>query len=277
MECSISLRAPKMSLVPSPSHRARAIVKTCLVSLSLSLCMAALMAGCGSLRTPTVPMKLQFERSSCPDKVETLMVLLPGVYSEPQDFVREGFVRELRQRNIAADILLADAHMGYYRNRSVVDRLQADVFNAARAAGYRSVWLAGISLGGFGTVLYEEQHPRQAAGLVLIAPYLGDEGTTAAVEAAGGLQRWQAPQGEDVELRLWRWLQGYTAQPQSHPPLYLGFGLTDRFARSHQLLATELPPQQVFTTLGGHHWPQWRDLWRQILDVLPLPRCRLPA
>jgi hypothetical protein len=27
----------------------------------------------------------------------------------------------------------------------------------------------------------------------------------------------------------------------------------------------------VFTTEGGHDWPQWSQLWRKMLDVLPLP------
>jgi hypothetical protein len=55
------------------------------------------------------------------------------------------------------------------------------------------------------------------------------------------------------------------------PPLYLGFGLSDRFASNHQLLAEALPPGHVFTTEGGHDWPQWSQLWRKMLDVLPLP------
>ncbi len=31
------------------------------------------------------------------------------------------------------------------------------------------------------------------------------------------------------------------------------------------------PPGRVFTTEGGHDWPQWSQLWRKVLDVLPLP------
>jgi hypothetical protein len=55
------------------------------------------------------------------------------------------------------------------------------------------------------------------------------------------------------------------------PPLYLGFGLADRFAANHRLLADALPAGRVFTTEGGHDWPQWSQLWRKMLDVLPLP------
>jgi hypothetical protein len=59
--------------------------------------------------------------------------------------------------------------------------------------------------------------------------------------------------------------------PKNLPQLYLGFGLSDRFVTNHRLLAEALPAGRVFTTEGGHDWPQWRQLWRNMLDVLPLP------
>jgi pimeloyl-ACP methyl ester carboxylesterase len=237
---------------------------------------ALLLAGCGTLAPATGPLPTQLHEAACGAQKSTLLVLLPGVHSDPQDFVRQGFISELRRRHIAADTLLVDAHLGYYRNRTVVDRLQADVFAPARAAGYRSIWLVGVSLGGFGALLHEELQPGQTTGVLLLAPYLGEQETTAAIQAAGGLQRWQPPAGDDVNLRLWRWLQNHARDTPSSPPLFLGFGLEDRFGPSHRLLAAHLPPQRVFTTPGGHDWPQWQRLWRTALDTLPLPRCEQP-
>ena len=46
----------------------------------------------------------------------------------------------------------------------------------ARARGYAGVWLAGASMGGMGTLLYERSRPGELDGLVLLAPYLGDRG-----------------------------------------------------------------------------------------------------
>lgn len=253
-------------------RRATAVIRSGLVPLTVLA-----LAGCGSLRPAEGPLEVQTLKADCTAPQRTLVVLLPGVYSDPQDFVREGFVRELRERRIAADAMLVDAHLGYYQNRSIAIRLQADVIGPAHAAGYRSVWLVGISLGGFGALLHEELQPGLAAGLVLIAPYLGVKEMAPAIQDSGGLKRWQAPPGEDVNVRLWRWLQGYANQASPSPPLYLGFGLEDRFAPSHQLLAANLPPRQVFTTAGGHDWPQWQQLWRQMLDTLPLPRCEAPV
>lgn len=260
----------------SVSRRRRRAKSLSRPALALPLATLAL-AGCGSLRPAAGPLEVQTLKADCTALQRTLVVLLPGVYSDPQDFVRKGFIRELRERRIAADAMLVDAHLGYYQNRSIAIRLQTDVIGPAHAAGYRSVWLAGISLGGFGALLHEELQPGQAAGLVLIAPYLGVKEMAPAIQDSGGLKQWQAPPGEDVNVRLWRWLQSYANQASPRPPLYLGFGLEDRFAPSHQLLAANLPPRQVFTTAGGHDWPQWQQLWRQMLDTLPLPRCETPV
>lgn len=248
--------------------------------LAALVCSALLLSGCSFLRTAKIPMDTQRTPSACSAKADTLLVFLPGAYSTTDEFVREGFVRELQERRIAADVLLADAHMAYYNNRSVVERLQADVLAPARAAGYRAVWLVGISVGGFGALIHEEMQPGSVAGIVVLAPYLGERRISSDIQAAGGLQAWQAPAGplplEQMETRLWRWLQANAgAQPAvGKPALYLGYGTEDRFAFSHRLLAQAMPAQQVFTTPGGHDWPVWRRLWQQALDVLPLPVCR---
>ena len=73
--------------------------------------------------------------------------------------------------------------------------------------------------------------------------------------------------------KLWPFLQRYVSPETAAemPPLYLGYGLADRFAPNHRLLADALPEGHVFTTEGGHDWPQWSQLWRDMLHVLPLP------
>ena len=164
----------------------------------------------------------------------------------------------------------------------VIERLRNDVIAPAQAQGYSAIWVLGISLGGFGGMLYAQERPGELAGLVALAPYLGERATSTEIDNAGGLARWQAPVGwldltqkEPREQALWRWLQGYSAtvRPSARPPLYLGYGVDDRFRFSHRLLAATLPPERVFTTEGGHDWPQWRRLWRAMLPTLPLPAC----
>lgn len=213
--------------------------------------------------------------AACP--TDTLLVMLPGAYSDIDEFENEGgYLTALRERRIAADVVLADAHMAYYFDKSIVDRLREDVMQPARAAGYRQVWIAGISLGGFGALLHEQMEPGQTAGLLVIAPYLGEKPLLSQIERAGSLARWQAPagpQGQEAEVRIWRWMQRHLASPAPQPPLYLAFATRDRMAQGHALLASALPPDRVFTTPGGHDWPEWRRLWLQALDTLPLPRC----
>ncbi|MDO9360523.1 MAG: alpha/beta hydrolase [Polaromonas sp.] len=246
------------------------------IRLLLSTLGALLLGACSFLRPATVPMATVWDKAGCSAKPAALLVFLPGAYSTTDEFVREGFVREVRARRIDADIVMVDAHTGYYQRRTVIDRLEADVLAPARAQGYRSLWLVGISIGGFGALIHEEQRPGNVTGIVTLAPYLGERPMAGEIQAAGGLRTWKAParplEAEQTDLRLWRWLQSHVGQ--TTPPIYLGYGTEDRFADRHRLLAAALPPQQVFTTPGGHDWPEWRRLWQQMLPVLPLPACR---
>ena len=246
---------------------------------------ALLGTGCAS-RPVTVPMPTRFDAGACPATTDTLLVLLPGARSPIDEFEREGFIDAVRERGLAVDVVRADAHRAYYdASLAVVQRLHEDVIAPARTRGYRSIWIAGISLGGLGGVLYAQARPADLAGLVLIAPYLGERATATEIDNAGGLLRWQAPTGplqpaqresrESRDPALWRWLQGRAARPTDAgaPPLYLGYGLDDRFAFNHRLLAAALPADRVAITEGGHDWPEWKRLWRSLLSTLPLPRC----
>lgn len=250
--------------------------------LALPLTCALLLGACGGLRTGRVPLETAVDPSPCAARADTLLVLLPGAYSHPDEFVREGFVRAVQSRRLAVDVMRVDAHLGYYQNGSIVDRLRADVIAPARAAGYRHIWIVGISVGGFGGMVYAEAQPGEIDGLVVLAPYPGDRLLSADIANAGGLARWQGPLGAapgddraQRETRLWKWLKGYAASPgpADRPPLYLGYGVDDRFAFSHRLLAAVLPADRVVTTPGGHDWPEWMRLWNALLPVLPLPAC----
>jgi len=209
---------------------------------------------------------------------DTLLVFLPGAFLQPDEFEREGFVSAVRERELAADVMLVDADVSYYYDQTFIDRLHTDVLAPQRARGYSTIWLVGISIGGFGALIHELARPGCVDGIVALAPYLGRRPVGAEIHKAGGLRAWKAPTGplpdEEVDRKLWPWLQQYAHASGASgklPPLYLGFGLNDRFAANHRLLAEALPKDHVFTTEGGHDWPQWSRLWRKVLDVLPLP------
>ena len=243
------------------------------VRLPFLLLLVVVLSGCGVWRPVTVPMATIREPARCAAPATTLIVMLPGSFSRPEEFAREGFVQAVRERRIAADVLLADAHLGYYSDKSIIDRIQADIVAPARAQGYAQIWLVGISVGAFGALIYTEAQPAGITGIVALGPYLGKRAVVEEVAAQGGLRTWRAPVGrlepDDVDTALWRWLQLGT---RARAELYLGYGRADRFVVSDDLLAVALPPDRVFTTDGGHDWPPWRALWQRMLDAMPLKR-----
>lgn len=217
--------------------------------------------------------------ASCP--ADTLIVLLPGAYDTAEDFQRHGFAQAVQRHGVAADLVMADAHIGYYNDDLIVERLQRDIVEPARRKGYRRIWLAGISLGGYGSLLYAKRHGTEISGMFLMAPFLGNRSLIAEVQRAGGLAAWQPGQVSpaDYDRRLWAWLKGYAPAPgagEERPPLVIGYGLSDRFAGSNALLAASLPDGHAFTTEGGHDWAPWRRLWDDFLGRKFLPKCAQP-
>lgn len=202
-----------------------------------------------------------------------LLVLLPGAYDLPADFFKYRFVEELRTRKLPVDVVAANAHIGYYENHSVLQRLEADVIGPARATGYRRLWFAGISLGGLGSVIYSYHHS-DIEGVILIAPYLGPRNQLQAIADAGGFARWNpgAIDDTDRELKLLAWLKQKLATPLNAPDLYLAYGAQDRFAKQLDWVAREMAPDRVFTQHGGHEWQTWLSLWRSVLDAQPFGR-----
>jgi len=198
-----------------------------------------------------------------------LVVLLPGVFDDPEDFHEEGFVAALGQVDPQLNVIAVDAHLGYYKGKhnNIVERLRDDVVLPAKRAGYREVWLAGVSLGGFGSLLYASRYPDHITGIIALAPYPGPEDIVTDISKAGGLSRWQpgnlaALPGEDRFFReVWRWTQGYAAG-EPRPRLFLGYGAEDDFAAANRLLADSLDAHHVLVDPeGGHDWRTWRGLF----------------
>jgi S-formylglutathione hydrolase FrmB len=192
---------------------------------------------------------------------------------------QQGFVAAVHATGLAVDVLLVDAHVGYYKDRGILERLRIDVVSPAQAAAFSSIWMAGISLGGLGALLYADAHPGEIAGVLALAPYLGELEAMPAIIRDGGLLHWQAPQGplpdSEIGPQAWRSVQKLVrvGEAPSRPPVYLGYGLSDRFAPEQRALAEALPPARVFTAPGGHDWDPWLGLWQRMLAASDLPRC----
>ncbi|MHB8873149.1 MAG: alpha/beta hydrolase-fold protein [Myxococcaceae bacterium] len=242
----------------------------------LALVAALTGAGCAAWLPAAVPMKkVAYPHASAPARC--LLVLLPGRGDGAGTFEEHGFVGAVRARGLSVDLVAADATMGYYFKGILPERLRADVIEPAKARGYEKTWLLGISMGGMGALMSAERSPGIADGLVLFAPYLGDDALVREIEASGGLARWDPGplderfDEETYQRHVWAWLKAAAAA--GRPPIYLAVGEGDeRMARGVRVLAQALPPQQVSRAPGGHDWPPWTRLWSGLLESSQLAR-----
>lgn len=245
------------------------------------LAMAAFTASsCSVLRSPATPMAFALDPAPVAAaggvRARCLVVLLPGTGDSIADLVDRGMVAMVRERRIAADVLIADAHFGYYRTRTAVQRIWEDVLEP-RIADYDEVWLAGVSLGGFGALLcasdIEVATHAEITGMLAVAPYLGGNRVADDVLAAGGLRSWQASSSDPtVGERVFSWLRGYGDPAAKRPPLFLGIGTADSLLRQARAAASILPPSHVVEVPGEHDWQTFLTIWGQLLDRAPLPR-----
>jgi pimeloyl-ACP methyl ester carboxylesterase len=200
-----------------------------------------------------------------------LVVMLPGAYSGPQEFVDRGFVAAMQAQGFEADALLADAHLGYAENGTLLERLHDDVLVPAQREGYRRIWLVGISLGGMASLGLLMRHPEMLEGIVAIAPYVGPPALVQQVAAAGGAKTYAdaAHPNGDLEAALWSWL-GHSG-PAEREKIHLYTGSQDRLIGGQRLLAALLAPDHVLELPGDHDWPVWTALWSRWLVRAPWP------
>lgn len=238
--------------------------------LSVAVCAS----GCSFLRAPTQPIPYDFHSSGVPTR--GLVVFLPGFGDGPERFRQKGLVSMVHAQT-GFDVVAVDAHFGYYRGFSIVDRLHEDIIEPLRG-DYQSIWLVGVSMGGFGASSYAMDHPSNVTGVMLLAPYMGLRKVVAEVSDAGGLAGWRAPDLASIDdartrhsYRLWRWYQGYIgASPDRSPTLALGFGSADRGVGS-SLIEAVLPDAQVQVLPGDHNWAVWTPLFEALLSRVANP------
>jgi pimeloyl-ACP methyl ester carboxylesterase len=242
----------------------------------LLLCAAlASGPGCAYLRRAQEPMESERFVVRGPRVARGAVVLLPGVGDRPETFEQQGFVAALRRHAPDHDVIAADAHFGYYRAHSLVERLERDVIGPLRAQGYRELWLAGTSMGGFGAVAYARMHPERIAGLLLFAPYMGSREVADEVVRAGGLCRYRAPERYvDDALGFARANFGYLRRLACEPSevaVWLAVGQNDSLLPADQILGRALKPQRFLTLPGGHGWKVWTPALQRIAPLAIAP------
>ena len=193
-----------------------------------------------------------------------LIALLTGSYSEPEDFVREGFATAVSAQHLAAEIVMAEMRAAWFADGSVVRRIHEHIVLPARSRGFGRIWLGGISIGALSALSYAARHEDDLEGLVLLSPYPAAREVLREVDAAGGLAAWKPaipPEG-DLEREAWLWLAARGARSEVH----CWYGREDRFADGQRRMGATLLPSRVHERPGGHDWPAWRRFWSEFLD-----------
>jgi Putative esterase len=228
------------------------------------------LAGCAA---PPIKIPMdQIEYLAEPGKrSNALMILMAGAGDRYDAFQKYGYIDAARKAGFDADILAVDAHYGYFTELTVRERLHQDVVLPAKARGYQCIWMGGISLGGFGSLIYAQKYANQLSGLLLIAPYIGNRGTLAEIESSGGLETWNPENVPDHDERqLWLMLKKYQPHVKPALPIHLLYGEDDRFNSFHRMLAVRLDNKFVRTVEGGHDWPPWQALWAEFVASKPI-------
>jgi pimeloyl-ACP methyl ester carboxylesterase len=201
----------------------------------------------------------------------TLVIFLPGKGDSITTFQKQGLVKAVRERNLPIDMIAVDAHIGYYQNWTILDRLKQDVIQYAQSKSYNHIWLVGDSMGAYGAVSYAKKYPADITGVVLLGPFLGEKKLIQEITRDGGLQTGNpgditSATREAWERGIWAWFRNYGLQQKSLPALYLGYGRQDRFAEVQDYLASFMPPEHVISIEGGHDWYTWKKIWLMLLD-----------
>jgi len=207
-----------------------------------------------------------------PQEPQRLVVVLPGRADSLEVLRRSGIAEAIHGSWPDADVLLAELTMPYYIEGNAPQRLHEEVIAPARQRGYREVWLSGASLGGMGSVMYDRAYPGQVDGIVLLAPYLGDEAILREITDAGGATSWDPgppqPVGTDNWQReMWRHLRSWADNPEHTRNVWLAYGERDRLRSAMPLLTPLLRADHVLVRPGGHAWRVWSPALGEALQA----------
>lgn len=233
-----------------------------------TLALAALLSACAAAGDPSQPIPSRLVTGS--GAQERLVVVLPGRADSLEDLQRAGIAQAVHEAWPDADVQLVALTLPYYLQGRAAERLRSEIIDPARRHGYREIWLAGASMGGMGSLLYDAYFPGDADGLILLAPYLGKRAILDEIQGAGGIGAWmpgppQSWSDRTWQREMWRHLQGWSKQPEGAGNVWLAYGDRDRLRKTMPVLEPVLDPDHVLRRQGGHSWQVWTPALREIL------------
>lgn len=232
-------------------------------------CLAFLLVACTAHGDPSRPIPTAF--LAAPRPATRLFVVLPGRADDLGRLRRSGVAEAIQSTWPDTDVVFAELTLDYYLKSNAPRRLHDEVIAPLRARGYREVWLAGASLGGLGSLVYDRTYPRDIDGMVLLAPYLGDAPIIDEVIAQGGVASWRptttasTPSQDGWQRDLWRHVQAWSRDPVRTRNVWLAYGDEDKLREAQPLLEPLMPPGHVLVRPGGHTWAVWTPALREIL------------
>ncbi len=240
----------------------RLIIIVCNVFLSILLLPA-----CAPRATVPIPV-LEYGKMDASDH-KNLLIFLRGLGGSHKDFEKFGLIDEVRTRNLPFDVIVPDAHFGYYKTETLPERLKEDIIEPAKEKGYRQIWLAGFSMGGLGGLFSVKSFPDEIDGIILVSPFVGWPRIIDEINASGGVDDWDPQHSslDDWQWRIWKWIKSYGNDPGRYPPIYLGYSDDDFMAQGGPvLLSTVLDPEYVLSIPGDHDYETFRKIWNLMLD-----------
>lgn len=233
------------------------------------LVLAALMSACAAGGDVTRPIPSEF--IAAPQPAHRLVVMLPGRGDDLASMQRRKVAQAIQSAWPDADVVLTGLTMPFYRQGRAAQRLHDEIVAPARARNERPIWIAGISLGGMGAVLYEHDYPNQVDGMLLLSPYLGENAIHDEIRAAGGLAHWnpgpaQALGPDTFQHELWRTLKGWSEDSARARSVWLAYGDREPFRVPIELMSGSLPREHVLMLPGQHDWALWDSTLRALLE-----------
>ena len=239
--------------------------------LPFAFCLALVLAACTVHGDPTRPIPTTFVPA--PQPATRLFIVLPGRGDDLGHLRRSGAAEAIQSTWPDTDVVFAELTLDYYLKSNAPLRLHDEVIAPLRTRGYREVWLAGASLGGLGSLVYDRTYPRDIDGMVLLAPYLGEPPIIDEIIAQGGVASWRPtttasrPSEDGWQRDLWRHVQVWSRDPLRTRNVWLAYGDEDKLRAAQPLLEPLMPPGHVLVRPGGHTWDVWTPALREILQA----------
>lgn len=248
--------------------------KSILIGLmAVGLCLTN---GCFPRAAIPIPV-LEYGRMDASEN-KNLLIFLRGMGGSPKDFDKHGLIQAIRSRRLPFDVSVPDAHFGYYKSRTLEERLKKDLIQPARQKGYQQIWLAGFSMGGLGSLFYLKRYKKDVDGVILVSPFMGWENILNEIEISGGIEDWEPKRNSDNWQQLiWGWVKSYADTSDLYPPIYLGYGTQDGMTgKGPALLSAALQDDRVFNIKGRHDYKTFISIWNIHLDRLEQRFAQLP-